>query len=433
MKRNVLISALLLLVVAVAACAPVAPTAAPAEVSPPESSSTGAKVVRVLAVAGPETDALIANAPAFEQATGITASIEQVARPLWGERKVRELLEDSGLYDVVMIGGGDDLLWVKTKGHIQPLDEVIPQETKDQIEHLDYFVQDGKLVGAPQYYNFPMLFFRKDLLEDPQEQEAFKAEYGRDLTAPQNFDELYEVAEFFHRPPEMYGFFMGGVDWSIFLDHTYFTYGAGANYGDIESGALTLNSPESARAMEALTRMAQFNPPGWETLSFFDGDQLFQEGKVFMYQNWFYIWNTLQASMPGKAGMAPPTGDAQPGAHLGAFVAVIPNAAPNKEAAGDFVNWMLSPEYQKAQTLATGNMPVRSDVLQDPEVREAMVGIEIYEEALPYLTFQHTTWPNEIATGVSEAIWKVFNNEMTPQEAVDWLQDVKFKDRTAIE
>jgi multiple sugar transport system substrate-binding protein len=216
----------LVLLAMLAACAPTAvPTAAdtpsqPSEASAPQSDS--AQVVRVLAVAGPETDALIAGAAEFEKQTGITASIEQVARPLWSERKVRELLQDSGIYDVVFVGGGDDLVWVKTKGHVLPLDDYLSEETKSQMILADTFTQDGKLIGAPQYFNFPMLFYRKDLLEDPQEQADFKAQYGRDLTVPKTYDELLEVAEFFNRPPEMSGYCLGGVDWSVFLDYTYY-------------------------------------------------------------------------------------------------------------------------------------------------------------------------------------------------------------------
>ena len=392
-----------------------------------------AKVVRVLAVAGPETDALIKYARDFEKETGITASIEQVARPLWGERKVRELIQDFGIYDVVMVGGGDDLMWVKTKGHWLPLDNYLSPDEKDQLMHTDYFTQDGKLMGVPQYFNFPMLFYRKDLLEDPKEQVAFKAKYGRDLTVPKTYDELKQVAEFFNRPPNMYGFFIGGVDWSIFLDHTYYLYGTGGNYGDLKTGALTLNTPEQKRAMAVLTGMTKFNPPGWETQSFFDGDQMVLNGKVFMYQNWFYIWKTFQQKMPGKIGMAPPVGDKQPGAHLGAFVAVIPKAAPHPDAGGKFIQWMLSQKYQKEQTVETGDLPVRKDVMQDADVRKSLVGIDQFEKTLPYLTFQHTTWANELDSGVSEAIWKVLKGQMTPDQACDWLQDVKFKGRKAIE
>jgi len=430
-KKRLMLAGFLSLAVLVAACGPTGTSSSQTDAGGSESST--AKVVRVLAVAGPETDVLIKYAQEFEKATGITASIEQVARPLWNDRKVKELIQDSGLYDVVMIGGGDDLLWVKEKGHWQALDDYLNPADKEQIILADYYKKDGKLFGVPQYYNFPMLFYRKDLLEDPKEQAAFKEKYGRELTVPKTYDELLQVAEFFHRPPEMYGYFIGGVDWSIFLDHTYYLYGMGGNYGDSSSNRLTLNTAEQKRAMTVLTQLTKFNPPGWETQSFFDGDQLMLNGKIFMYQNWLYIWKTFQEQMPDKVGMAPPTGDKQPGAHLGAFVAVIPKAAPNPEAGGRFISWMLSRDYQKAQTIETGNLPVRQDLLKDPEVRAALPGIEVFEQTMPYLTFKQVTWPGELETGVTEAIWKVLKGEMTPDQATDWLQNTKFAGRKAIE
>ena len=176
------------------------------------NTSSSAKVVRVLAVAGPETDALIKYAPDFEKSTGITASIEQVARPLWGQRKVRELIENAGLYDVVMTGGGDDNLWVKYKAHVKDLSKLLPADQVDQVILKDKFTYNGKLVGMPQYYNFPMLFYRKDLFNNPTEQANFKAKYGHDLAPPTSYDQMYQIAEFFNRPPNMYGFFIGGVD-----------------------------------------------------------------------------------------------------------------------------------------------------------------------------------------------------------------------------
>ncbi len=456
MKKNlnVVVGIVILMSMFLASCAPATPAAPPAAASPAETEAAAApaepaapaaaqateaakapsaEVVRVLAVSGPETDSLIASAAEFEKATGITASIEQVSRSLWGERKVRELLQDSGIYDVVMIGGGDDLVWVTDKAHVVPLDDYLSEEDKSQLMHADYFTKDGSLFGVPQYYNFPMLFYRKDLMENPQEQEAFKVKYGRDLTVPTNYDELQQVAEFFNRPPEMSGFCMGGVDWSIFLDYTYYLYGTGGNFGDLKTGELTLNSPEAVRALDAMTRMSAFNPKGWETMSFFDCDTQMLQGKSFMYQNWFYIWPTFQKDMPDKIAMAPVTGDKQPGAHLGAMVAVIPQAAPSPDAAGQFISWMLGAQYQTEMMKATGNMPVRQDLIDNPEIRAALVGIDMYEKTVPYLSYQHTTWPSELDSGVTEAIWKILKGEMTAQEAGEWLQNEKFANRKAIE
>jgi ABC-type glycerol-3-phosphate transport system substrate-binding protein len=387
-------------------------------------------VVRVLAVAGPETDALIKYAPEFEKATGITASIEQVARPLWGQRKVRELIEGAGLYDVVMVGGGDDNTWVKYKAHVKDLSKVLPADQLSQVNLLDKFKIGDKIIGIPQYYNFPMLFYRKDLFENPAEQAAYKAKYGKDLTAPTSYEEMYQVAQFFNRPPNLYGFFIGGVDWSIFLDDTYFVYGLGGNYGDLTTKQLTLNSPEQKQALSWLGKFTALNPPGWQTENFFDGDKLLPSGKVAMYQNWFYIWKTFHDTMPDKIAMAPLVGK---GAHLGAFVATIPDAAPNPGAAAKFIQWMMGATYQKEQAIATGDLPIRKDVMQDGDVRKALVGIEQFERVLPNLQYNQTTWAGELSAGVTEAIYKVIKDKVSPDVAADWLQNEKFKGRKAIE
>lgn len=396
------------------------------------SSSTGSpsKVVRVLAVSGPETDALIKYAPDFEKSTGITASIEQVARPLWGQRKVRELIENAGLYDVVMTGGGDDNLWVKYKAHVKDLSKLLPADQVDQLILKDRFTYNGKLVGIPQYYNFPMLFYRKDLFNNPSEQAAFKVKYGRDLAVPTTYDEMYQVAQFFNRPPNLYGYFLGGVDWSIYLDDTYFVYGLGGNYGDPVANQLTLNSPQQKQALGWISKFTKLDPPGWQTENFFDGDKLVQDGKVAMYQNWFYIWKTFQQSAPDKIGMAPLPAK---GAHLGAFVATVPQAAPNGDNGVKFIQWMMSAAYQKQQAIDTGDLPIRKDVLQDPDVRKALVGIDQFEKVLPNLQYNQTTWVGELSAGVSEAIFKVLKGELSPDAAADWLQNEKFKGRKAIE
>jgi ABC-type glycerol-3-phosphate transport system substrate-binding protein len=394
------------------------------------NTPVNAKVVRVLAVAGPETDALIKHAPEFEKATGITASIEQVARPLWGQRKVRELIQGAGLYDVVMVGGGDDNTWVKYKAHVKDLSKVLPADQLSQVNLLDKFKINDRIIGIPQYYNFPMLFYRKDLFENPAEQAAFKAKYGRDLAPPTSYDEMYQVAQFFNRPPNLYGFFIGGQDWSIFLDDTYFVYGLGGNYGDLSTKQLTLNTPEQKQALGWLGKFTALNPPGWQTENFFDGDKLVQTGKVAMYQNWFYIWKTFHDTMPDKIGMAPLAGKA---AHLGAFVATIPDAAPSPDAGAKFIQWMMGATYQKVQAIETGDLPIRKDVMQDPDVRKALVGIEQFEKVLPNLQFNQTTWAGELSAGVTEAIYKVVKDKVSPDVAADWLQNEKFKGRKAIE
>lgn len=397
----------------------------------PTPEGEGPKVVRVLAVAGPETDALMAGAKDFQDSTGITASIESVARDVWSPRKVAELIEGAGMYDIVFIGAGDDALWALEKADLVDLSDYVDDDLKADVMYSDLFTRDsGELIGVPQYLNFPMFFYRADLFADPANQADFEAQYGRELAPPSTYQEMHDLAEFFHNPPETYGFCLGGVDWSVFLDDTYFTYGLGGNYGDLETGELTLNSPEQVEALTWIDKLTDFNAPGWETQSFFDCDNLMQQGKVAMYQNWLYAWEVLKGSMGDTIAMAEPVGEKS---HLGAMVATIPAAAEHPDYAGEFINWMLSDDYQLAQTAATGNLPVRTSELAKPEFREALDGIDIYEKVVNRLTYNFTTWSGELSSGVAEGIAKVLAGEMSPQEAADWLQNDKFAGRTAIE
>lgn len=399
--------------------------------SPTTTRSTASEPVTVLAVDGPESDALADGTADFTKASGIEVKVEKVARDVWGQRKVSELIQDAGQYDVVFIGGGDDALWGLKKAHVSDVSAVIDKKVLDDVLHSDLYTRDdGVLIGVPQYFNFPMFFYRQDLFGDPEEKSAFAAQYGRELAPPNSFDEMVQLAQFFHRPPELYGFCMGGTDWSISGDNTRLLYGLGGNYGDIPTGDLTMNTPENIQAMTYVQQLISFNAPGWETQSFFDCDQLMQEGKSAMYMNWLYASNTLRSTMGDKVGMAPlPGADTE----IGSMIATIPEASTNKEAAGRFLTWMLSDEYQVSQSVATGNLPAREGLLSNPEIRSSLVGIEDLEKVVHHLTYNHTTWASELTSGVAEGLAKVMTKQESPSEVAKWLQDEKFAGRKAIE
>ncbi len=388
--------------------------------------------VRVLAVEGPETDALEAESATFTQTSGITVKVDKVARDVWGQRKVAELAQGAGTYDVVFLGGGDDAAWMLSHAKALDLTPYLGTElVNDVVNHELFTTESGAFLGAPQYYNFPVTLYRADLFDDPQEQAAFKATYGRDLAVPTTFDELVDIATFFNRPDEgLYGTCVGGVDWSIFLDHTYFTYGQDANYGDLATGKLTLDTPEQVKSYEYIKKLTSLSAPGWESLSFFDCDNQMKAGSVAIYQNWLYAWRTLGAEMGDTLAMAPPVGIKT---HLGSMLATIPEKAPNPDAAGAFITWMLGDEFQLAEATATGNLPVLASQQESAEFLAALPELDMLKPVANRLTFLHTTWSGELSSGVAEAIAKVNSGELSAQQAADWLQNEKFAGRQAME
>lgn len=392
-------------------------------------------IVRVLHVAGPEADHLVEYTEEFEKETGIKVSIDITPRDVITERIMRELIEQQGIYDVVMGMGGSLYTTYVNKGQYIPIEDYLSQEEVDQFYGRRVFTdpRSGKMATMPQYHNFEMMFYRKDLLNDPKEQASFRERYGRELTVPRTFQELYEVAEFFTRPPDMYGYLVGGIDWSWACDWLYFLFGQGENVGD-EDGNLTLNTPGAIKATEDLIRIVKFGPPGWEAMTFFDGDELMKEGKLFMYQNWTYIWKTFCEEMPDKVGIAPPIGDVEPGVYLSGWLALIPKKAPNPDLAVKFVKWMGGYDYQKNHTMdLMGNLSSRSDVMKDPDVRAAYIGIEELEKALAYAHVPRCTWWDELLGSVYGVFFEAVKGEMTVAEGLNWLQNEKFAGRRAIE
>lgn len=391
--------------------------------------------LRILHVAGPELDHLIANLKDFESAFNAKVSIDQTTREAMAERTMRELIEQRGDYDVVLSLAGDDYTTFVYKGNYIPIEKYLSKQEVQQYWGRKVITdpRTGLLAGIPQYHNSEMLFYRKDLLQDPKEQAAFKKKYGRDLKVPKTPKELYEVAEFFTRPPNLYGYMVGGLEWSWWCDYQYFLFGQGQNVGD-KNGNLTLNTPGAVKAMDYLAKIVKFNPHGWESQSFFDADAMMKAGKIFAYQNWSYIWKDFVTTMPDKIGIAAPVGDVEPGVYLSGWLALIPAKAENPELAVKFLKWIGGFDYQKKIALdMLGNLPSRSDVLKNAEVRKAIPGVDQFERTMSYGHVARTTWKAEMSSALYDAFFRVVKGEMSAKDALDQLQNVKFAGRKAIE
>jgi multiple sugar transport system substrate-binding protein len=140
--------------------------------------------------------------------------------------------------------------------------------------------------------------YRKDWFEDPAEMEAFKARYGYDLVLPQNWKQLIDIAEFFHRPDEnRYGI-------AIYTDNSYdglvmgvenaiFSYGGDlADYPTHQVDGI-LNSEKSIEGLEAYRKLYGFTPPGWSKTFFVENNQAITESLTAMSMNYFAFFPAL--------------------------------------------------------------------------------------------------------------------------------------------
>ena len=142
----------------------------------------------------------------FEAATGAKVTI--VKDPV-GEAFPR-LLEDAASganrFDVAMIG----MWWLGelvAGDYILPYDEYYEAEAgrfplfdfEDELPGMQALrMYAGKKYVVPYDCDGQVLYYRRDLLTDPANMEAFKAETGKDLAVPTTWEELRDIAKWFN-------------------------------------------------------------------------------------------------------------------------------------------------------------------------------------------------------------------------------------------
>ena len=351
-----------------------------------------AKTLNILMESVPDTRFVQEVLPEFTAQTGIDVQLEVVNYAEMHTKLVPQLVAPEGSYDLIVV----DFYWVGefTKaGWLQPLDDRI---AADKVDTSVYFPSLMNLVGKVDgvtymlpFYNYAMgLTYRKDLLADPKEQEAFKAKYGIDLAIPKTWDEYKKQVEFFTRDTDgdgkidFYGVVNQGLrpdpiamEWSNYL------YANGGEYYDA-NWKPQLTSPAAVQALEDYkTNIDKYGPLGAASFSFDEAFNVAAQGKAYSYLT-YNMFRTAYDDPSSSQVVGKMEIMAVPGGGLnGAWGWAIPKSSPDPEAAWTFLKWIESPEIAKKRAMLGGS-PTRSDVFEDAELNAKFVYYPALREIL---------------------------------------------------
>jgi multiple sugar transport system substrate-binding protein len=342
------------------------------------AGAQAASTVHILMENVPDTRYVQDLIPEFKAQTGIDVDIEAISYIDMHSKLVPQLSSPEGSYDAIVV----DFYWVAEftqAGWLMPLDDLIKRDHVDTSLYLPSLMNlVGKINGTTYmlpFYNYSMgIIYRKDLLNDPKEKEAFKAKYGMDLKIPTTWEEYRKQVEFFSRDTDGDGKidFFGTVNQGqrgdcISMQWSNYLYANGGQYHDAHWKA-TFDGDAGVKAVNDFKDdIAKHGPTGAESFCFDESSNVFGQGKAYS----FVTFNILLAGFDdpkssqvvGKAGIAP-----NPGGGLnGGWGWAIPNSSPDKEAAWTFIKWIESKEAVKKRALA-GGAPTQAWVFDDPEV-----------------------------------------------------------------
>ncbi|MCE7985050.1 MAG: extracellular solute-binding protein [Caldilinea sp. CFX5] len=324
----------------------------------------------------------------YEEQTGI--KVEVVQEP-WGsfyDRAFTEFAAKGDSWDMI-VGDSQWLGQAATQGHYVDITEFLTSNGIDKTVTPATLTYYGEYpTGSGSYWAYPTegdadgWAYRKDLFENPDEQAAFKAEYGYDLAVPKTWAELLDIAKFFTRPdadPAMYGaaiYTQKDYDAiTMGFQNVMFSYGASWQNAETNEVLGIVDSPEAIAALEYYRELYQCcSPPGLSNAFFQETNDALINGQVAMAMNYFAFFPALasEAINPHAANTgyfanpAGPNGD-RFAALGGQGISVISYVSPERqEAAKEFIKWFAQEEIQMEWAL-TGGYTCNINVLQSQE------------------------------------------------------------------
>ena len=380
--------------------------------------------IRVIAEQQNPTLAMQKQIPNFEEITGIKVELEIGPMDNVVGKEILALESGTGAYDIISIPY-QFLGQLVENGYLQPLDPFLNRkdlnlEDFDKSDLISGMVSasgewKGVSYGIPSNSCIMIMFYRKDIFENPEEKAAFKAKYGYELKVPVNWIQYRDLAEFFTRKPgdnlmgetlkhSFYGTSIAGKRHdAMTCEWLNYAWSFGGGIFD-EKGNLVINNPKNVEALTYFKDLVEFCPPGVSNNTWDELTTQMQQGIVAMEIQWNDCAPSIEdpetSKVVGKVGYALIPKREVPVAHFGAWTYFIPVDAPNPEAAWLFLQWVNTYKVQKAIALE-GGFPCLTSVYNDPEL----------SEKLPYWKASLDAY--EISsTRPRLPEWNIMNNEM---------------------
>ena len=252
--------------------------------------------------------------------------------------------------------------------------------------------------GMPQAADVLIMYVRGDLMTDPDERDAFYAQYGWELPTSAAHDEWADIdfvkfeniAEFFTRPDEdLYGAsFQYSMVYDFFSMSFYpFLWSAGGEIWDYSTHTIegVLNTDRNAEMLMLHRHFMQFQPPGAINVDI--GIQTDQFNAGLTATAW--QWAAMGAAMDGPPGAdvwavilpgyRQEDGTVQRISSIGGQPWVINsnNTPEQMRVAIDFLNWWYTDEVQLEYARRGGN-PLGYSVLTSPGFEDIQIWFPAY-------------------------------------------------------
>jgi multiple sugar transport system substrate-binding protein len=340
-------------------------------------------------------DPLNFSGPKWEQLTGIKLKTVEVQTADMFTKIMQEFRARTGAYDALNVIPA----WMPDLANAGALEVLDPYVDKygyrSELQSIAPTYRDNQMMVGDKIYAFPddgdvfILYYRKDIFNDPENQQAFKAKHGYDLAPPKTWKQFAEIGQFLtdKYAPKMYGAaFFRQAPYAMFMFEERFR-NEGGRFFDADTMKATINSDVGVKVFTEMRAENKFMPPGVEQWGFVENLAAFLAGQTAMtiswppYGRWAAGYGTDEkalawvpkSTVAGKVGYALP-----PGGHpelAAGFCLSVASTSKQKDAAYLLIQWLNSNDI----SLQRVQLPY---ALRDP-FRVAHFTDPVYEQRWP--------------------------------------------------
>jgi len=386
-------------------------------------------VLNVALVAGPMYDSLYELLPEFEQKSGRPVHVAaRLVHPELNAHLEQMYRAGTGAYDLVST---HNKYAPSQKQFLRPLDDWYRETELNEFipSVLEMSRVEGWLLSIPRNIDIRLLYYRQDLFRDPGEQENFRRVTGRELRTPETWEELAQVANFFTRPPELFGFAFPGRDSGLF--GTFFELVAmagGRLFGpELRPGFVDAAGRWALGFLRRLYAEDQVTPRELPEMRYDEVSNLFLAGGCAMVTDWpggFHRYvDPVESRVVGRFGLALyPTGPSgERWVYAGGHAFAVPTSVRDEEGARALLKFLTSADAQWHEA-QRGALPVLKSVQGRLRAETDVNSLAGHRLALLETTVNsHMLLPPRfpLYPEVEEALWTSLQKGITGEWNVD--------------
>lgn len=387
--------------------------------------------INVMMLDGPDTRALQKLLPDFIEATNI--DIQLVIFPYQELYNSINEMGNSGLYDVIRL----DIVWLASLAEKLLTPFSIGDPTAEEILspmlkeiRTPFSTVNNTIYAFPFTPTVQLLFYRKDLFDDPKIRRSYYETTHTSLSFPNKYESFIELARFFSRKenqnsPTDYGIsVVQGTTSGITCEFLPILYSEGGRLFSPD-GTPCIDSPEALHALEYYLEMGKhaYHVPSnewWKgsVTQFTSG----RSAMLNMFTNHVSgITNLRKSSIAGRIGYSTVPGGTP---LLGGGVLGIAAASQKKEASLEFIRWACGTHISVPFTLLGGISPC-SNVYTNEDLLGLYPWLSILPENYSQAIMRSVPSPlreNDVEHVLGAAIKNSIFNITTPDESLKIVQ-----------